>query len=257
MNSDALTLREQVFEALRQAGEGGLKVATLVRVILPPVPGKRPTSEAKADAERAIRQTLAGTEAAEEIINLGTAKTPRYLLPEFDRRLEAAHQIIDGKATPGRATLYKAAALFKGHRKGVTRDIIERAVARLVGSGHLIEVRSGKSVGYLHARSILPLIPPDLRPAAEGGGDDALFSSETVRSVYDTLTREIGFADVPIAELQGRSATPLDALHAWLREESRAGRAVPTRGDWSLAGEQTRAAALHLRGEPHLQIRLL
>ena len=256
MESDAPTSREQVLEALRQADGEGIKLATLTRVIFAPGVGVRPTKEAKAETQRALRELLVDLEAAGEVVNLGTAKTPCYLLPEFDRRLDWACATLEGKETPGRATLYNAAALRKGHRKGVTRPIVERAFARLLETGRLIEVRPGRSAYYLHARSILPLIPPDLLSAG-AAGDHKLFSSETVRAAYDTLTREIGFADVPIADLQGRSAAPLDALHAWLREESRAGRAVPTRGDWSLAAESARAAALHLRGEPHLQIRLL
>ena len=112
-------------------------------------------------------------------------------------------------------------------------------------------MRAGRSTLFLHADSVLPLLlpPPDL-PGASG------FSPAAVRAAYAELARERGLSDVPILELQRRSAAPLAELRAWLREESRAGRAVPSRGDWALVGEAERAAAIEIRGEPHLRVRL-
>ena len=257
MHSMGTSTRGKIIEALHPAGAEGLRAGALLRQIITPQAGKRPAKEAKAALENEMGQTLASLTASGEIVNFGTAKTPCYVLAEFDRRTDWACATLEGKETPGRATLYNSAALRKGHRKGVTRGIVEQAIERLVLAGRLIEVRPGKTVYYLHASSILPLIRPDRRLAAADSREPAPFSPATIRAAYNNLVRETGFADVPIADLYERVDTSMEALQAWLREESRAGRAVPTRGDWSLAGDAVRAAALQLRGEPHLQIRLL
>jgi hypothetical protein len=48
---------------------------------------------------------------------------------------------------------------------------------------------------------------------------------------------------------------PLEAVKPWLLEENRAGRACQ-RGDWFLAGADTRLAAIEIAGEP-LRIRFI
>lgn len=212
-------------ETLRQAGERGLTRARLVKLLGGPA-------------------AVDGWLAEGGIVNVGTAKTPRYVLPENDRRLEKACALILGRATPGAATVYNAARLRKGAPKAVAED----AIGRLLEQRELFIIQPGKSVYYLHARSIAPLLPAE-PPAGR--------SADRVREAYARLVREGGFADVRIDQLARAAGAPLDELKPWLLAESRAGRAAPTRGDWSLADAAARAAAIEIRGEPHLQVRLL
>ncbi len=213
-------------ETLRQAGERGLTRTRLAKAL----GGLGPIEEWLAERR---------------IVNVGTAKTPRYVLPENDRRMERACEIILGRATPGKTTVFNAAKLRKGAPKAVADD----AIAALVERGELFIIQPGKSVYYLHARSIAPLLAGEPPLAA--------FAPEAVRENYRALVREGGFADIRIDHLAQRAGAPLSDLKSWLLAESRAGRAAPTRGDWSLADESARAAAIDIRGEPHLQIRLL
>jgi hypothetical protein len=67
-----------------------------------------------------------------------------------------------------------------------------------------------------------------------------------------------GFSDVLISELAAElPGVPLDTLKDRLVQECRAGRAVPSLGDWSLSSPEARAAGIPINGRPHLRIRLL
>lgn len=197
------------------------------------------------------------------VVNLGDAKAPRYVLPEHDRRADEARAAIERLAVPGQAVAFTKAALRCG-RRGAAAKIADEAAARLVTERRLIPVRAGRSTLFLHAAALLPLLSlPTASPAAlpptetRPSEDVTTFSPDAVRTAYTALSRERGLSDVPIRDLQQRSGAPLPELQAWLREESRAGRAVPSRGDWALVGEAERAAAIEIRGEPHLRVRLL
>ena len=241
-----------VLAALDRAGEGGLKKPALARVLLG---GKRLAKARQAEFAGALEPLLHGLAARGEVVNFGTAASPTYALARWDRRLEAACESLESRATPGRATAFTVAALRRGHRKGIGKPIIDEAVRRLVTERKLIAVQPGKTVFYLHARSLAPLLvevggrrqEPPAKP----------FSADAAGQAYAALVRAGGFDDIRISDLQERSGLPLAELQAWLLEQSRAGRAVPTRGDWSLASPGARAAAIEIRGEPHLQVRLL
>jgi hypothetical protein len=261
--------KETLLALLRSAGAAGLTVPALAKGALPSggAGGKKPrqSKQAKAEAEASLRRRLADLEGSGQVLNAGTPKTPRYLLPEFDRRLELTCAALEAKATPGRATVYNLAALRRAKPRGATNEIVDEAVQRLLGERKLIAIQPGKSVFYLHSRSVAPMLPTDLagdapiRPSATQTAQTPpdVFSAEAVREAYAALVREGGFADVPIADLHQRSGVALTRLQAWLLEQSRAGRAAPSRGDWSLAGTAARDAAIEVRGEPHLQVRLL
>lgn len=229
--------QESVIAALREAGEAGLTRPPLTKLLDP-----------RKQNPEAARRRLAQLETEGAIVNIGTEKTPRYLLPALDRRLDRACEAILARATPGQPTVFNAAALRKGHARGIKRPILDRGIEALVARRELFVIQPGKSVYYLHARSIAPLL---------GVEQAGAFQPENVREAYAALVREGGFADVPIHQLAQRSGAALAALKPWLLAESRAGRAAPTRGDWSLADSSARAAAIDIRGEPHLQIRLL
>ncbi len=66
-----------------------------------------------------------------------------------------------------------------------------------------------------------------------------------------------GFPDVKISALQhALGPSGATALAAHLTALWREGRATLSLGDWSLASEETRAAAVELDGEKYLLVRL-
>jgi hypothetical protein len=81
--------------------------------------------------------------------------------------------------------------------------------------------------------------------------------SDRIREAYRALADQSGFTSVKIAALQREAGTTLVALQQWLLAEYQQGRAVLSFGDWSLSDEATRAAAIELRGERYLLVKLL
>jgi hypothetical protein len=80
---------------------------------------------------------------------------------------------------------------------------------------------------------------------------------ERVLTAYREIVNATGLSNVLVEELRRHLQTPINKLAEMLVQECRAGRAVLSRGDWLLASEATRAAAVHIDGEPHLIIRFL
>jgi len=78
----------------------------------------------------------------------------------------------------------------------------------------------------------------------------------SVRDAYQHFRLHLGFDAIAISRVNERARVPLNALKAWLLQESRAGRVHLTKGDWSLAPEEARAAAVTINAEPHLCMRL-
>jgi len=91
----------------------------------------------------------------------------------------------------------------------------------------------------------------ELAPAALPAAEERLISA------YHELVGRTGYPAVTISELQRTSGCPTDEVKEWLLEGHRSGRVVLSLGDWSLASEQERAAAIPLGGERYLQARLL
>ncbi len=108
-------------------------------------------------------------------------------------------------------TLYNAAALRKGHRKGVTRDIVAAAIARLVRNGPADRASAGQE-RLLFARRFDPSRSsgPTLGLRLVTARSTRRFHPPRFGTAYDTLVREIGFADVPIADLYERAGVSME-----------------------------------------------
>jgi hypothetical protein len=76
-----------------------------------------------------------------------------------------------------------------------------------------------------------------------------------VLEAYQKVSQRAGFSNVEIYQLQQELGAPMDALKAFLLEESRHGRAVLSLGDWSLSSEETRSGAVELQGSQYLLVR--
>ena len=116
---------------------------------------------------------------------------------------------------------------------------------------------SGGSSDDLHTAALGPLTSLDASCKSATSRATSALTVDRIQQAYREIVRDIGFSDVTISELQRRAGVPLDALRHWLLEESRAGRVLPTRGDWSLVDADSRAAAIDIAGEPHLRVRFI
>lgn len=160
--------------------------------------------------------------------------------------LLAADPAREGPVLRNRTELSRL--LASGERPG-----LNAALARLEEWREVLVLRRGKSMWYLFAGA--------MRGWLEGGPGAGASASETVtlEEVYRRLVRESGgFPDVKISALRTAlgSMAAGEGLSAELIARWRRGEATLSLGDWSLASEETRTAAVELHGEKYLLVRL-
>lgn len=127
---------------------------------------------------------------------------------------------------------------------------LEAALAHLLREKRLLSLTYRKTKGGEEV-----FVPISRLPAAVSS--TVPFSVEAVREAYRELSARMGFPAVAISALSQASGAGPAELRAWLLAEHLAGKAILSRGDWSLADEAKRAAAVEWKGQPHLLVRLL
>ncbi|WP_020494210.1 hypothetical protein [Verrucomicrobium sp. 3C] len=220
---------KRILGALEKAGSKGLARSRLS-------PPRKPEAEEVLAAE--IRKG--------RILRLGSPPKSLYFLAQFAPNVGQAVEAIDRGAaqSPARLFLEKELGKFCGRGEAF---FLKEAVQELVQGKILVRLTRGKTSYYVHRAGWLT--PPD---ATRSSGP---FDPKKVEKAYRELVDEQGFLDVRPAELASRSGAPLEPLKAWLLEQSRTGHAHLSRGDWSLASEEERRAAVFLGGQPHLLVR--
>lgn len=181
--------------------------------------------------------------------NLGTISHAKYVLRDHFRPLELAYDHIAAKAGRDKPMLFNKAELAKG-LTGAVREKVDEAIHRLQEDGKVLRLQRGITTYYLHTASF---------PAASIGVDAKVRESltrEPVLSAYHAVVKETALPNVGIDQLWKRlDGVTLTDLQAFLAQECRSGRAIPSRGDWSLSSEAARAAALYIDGQPYVLIR--
>jgi hypothetical protein len=234
--SDIVLEAAELLRSLEKAGTAGFPKAQLVG-------GK---------GRKGKEEALATLIARREVFNVGTHNKPRFALAKLCDPLNLARIAIEEKAVSGRAMLFSKQELAEGCSPAAEEEF-DAALAELVREGRLVCAERGKTLYYLHKAALEPLTRADARWRAAGPA----LAVDRIQQTYREIVWDTGFSDVPISELQRRAGVPLDALKRWLLEESRAGRVLPTRGDWSLADTDSRAAAIDIAGEPHVRVRFV
>lgn len=237
--------------------------------------GCKKTALVKKSAERlaALQELLA----AGAVVDIGTAKAPRYVLPLYHRPLEMAYESVEAKATPGLGQLFSRAALAKG-LAGAVAAKVDEAIDLLVLERKLIPLKQGASVVYVHYASLQGLLPvglsgteagnavaqaeavahSGLEATAGAGAEAAEADFKSLRQAYQQLVAQPpGYLDVLIYDLQRVSSLSLEAVKQTLIAGSRAGQVVPTLGDFSLSSPEVRAAGLEIGGDVYLRVRFL
>ena len=238
--NDAVLQAAELLRSLEKAGAVGAPKAQLVG-------GK---------GRKGKEEALATLIARREVLNVGAQNRPRFALARLCDPLALARIAIEEKAVPGCAMLFSKQELAEGCSPAAEEEL-DAALDELVRERRLVCAERGKAVYYLHTVAIEPLTSVDVRWHAPTSRATSALTSDRIQHAYREIVWDTGFSDVTISELQRRAGVPLDALKRWLLEESRAGRVLPTRGDWSLADPDSRAAAIDIAGEPHLRVRFI
>ncbi len=244
-----------LLEALRRAGPDGVKAAGLR------LTGKSPAATAR-------REALAGLVADGSAATLGKGTAARTFLAEHipTEATVAARLLALGAFVPGvletPPTLWKEAELRR-KLPAHEQSLLGTALDHLQEARQIVPLRHGRNAFVAFAGPVRVWLEDDVADAAPAVDSPASVPVETAGDLddaelffaYSRVVRESGgFPDVKIAGLQrvagkGPLAGRLVAL--W-----REGRATFSLGDWSLADETTRAAAVELDGEKYLLVRL-
>lgn len=233
--------RRLVVEKLRDAGSDG--VASLV------------TAKTPAPKRAAIEQALSQLEATREVVVDRRKVKPRFFLREMAPDVPLLDEVCENlvAATAAAHPQLLAAAELKERLRKPERVLLTPAIERLVRDRQLIALRRGTAEVFAHGDSLRAACAIGQPPALE---DEAAFSPGPVRRAYRELVQGTGFPAVEIVALQQGAGVIADELKEWLLGEYRAGRALLSLGDWSLADEAARAAAVELGGEKYLRVEL-
>lgn len=232
--------RAAVLLALRRAGGRGLSLAKL---------GCKRSGDSR---HRALRALVGSGEA----IVLGDGREALAVVADRAPTAEAV-----AKKVEARASMRRGAALARDEMlawcSATEAFLLDAALRALVKSGRLVPLRSGEGTLYTHVGSVagVAATPKPVAPEPEKSADQE--NRLRIIEAYRRLVEREGFGDVVIAELRREAGLPQGDLAAWLLEQSRCGRAHLGRGDWSLADEAARGAAVVAAGEPHLRVRLV
>ncbi|MBF0529238.1 MAG: hypothetical protein HQK55_08210 [Deltaproteobacteria bacterium] len=246
---DMESYQGEILEKLRAVGRRGTSKSSLVGA-------NKPALEA---LKELIQKGV--------VVNIGSGKTPLYLLQEFDNPLELACEAMEQATKAGNHTVFTDREILqiKTSTKPIKSKLAE-ARTLLVKEGKLVGLKGKKTLYYAHSevlRSLLPVSQPSMvddrlvaeKPQIDIRSAASSFSGNEVLAAYTRLKLRHGYSNVEIYELGRESGQDSKELQAFLLEESRQGRAVLSLGDWSLSKPEYQAAAVYLDGQPHLLVR--
>jgi hypothetical protein len=217
----------------------------------------------------AIEKDAANLESEGEIVVDRNGAKPKYYLkglaPELPS-LEGVCARLEEFATAKYPEMFSDAELKKQLSKAEAA-LLGRAIYWMVSQRELVRLRNGKTVFFASGRALrsalgegAPEIPANPSPNREAPSESIApsegINAGAIHAAYGALAERSGFPSVKIAALQRESGVSLPGLHEWLRDEYQRGRAVLSFGDWSLSDEATRAAAIEIRGEHFLLVKL-
>jgi hypothetical protein len=231
--------RTKILDKLRQAGGKGVSGFTTART----APGP----------QAAYAQALGELLLAGEVAQISAGKKAKYFAREFAPSAASVGGKIEQYAALQHPKLLAQSAFGKA-LTAVEKPLLAEALHGLLSRGHFVQLRSGAKHVYAHAESLRGMLGLAL---ADGSPKNVpILEPEKVRHAYASLVSRTGFPDVEIAALRREAEVALPELRTWLVAEHDRGHANFALGDWSLASEEERAAAVELRSQRYLLVRL-
>jgi hypothetical protein len=244
MNSNELTeasknAREKILEQLKQKGEQGLTKSAL------------PNSTEVIKALESLVQEG-------KVANLGTGKpkAPTYyvFLANQTQIAYCLNLVVTKikKLTEGtKPALISKSSLEKELKlPSKAKSLVAQGLNILVKEHWLIPLKVAGNNYFLPVVSLQDYF-------SEFGKLSVPFSSELAMAAYRRLVDSTRSPEILIADLQAESNLPLEALQKWLLTECREHRAVPGRGEPTVATSRQLECALIIEREPFLYIKFI
>lgn len=206
------------------------------------------------------KQALKALEKKRRIGNLGTGRKTRYVLAKHYKPIEIAYERVDqnAKASGIKGTEALPLLVQKDLEKdcpGQVRRKVGAAIDRLIKERKLMKLKRGRDLFFLHTDLVREVLAEQAEiPAFEIEPDSHSINRGDVFTAYLRVRNCFGSSNVEIYELQQKLGVPMAQLKNFLLEESRQGRVVLSRGDWSVSSEAVRSGAVELDGQPHLLV---
>ncbi len=229
--------RERILERLKNSGGKGLKKSALVKT-------------------KSGEQVLKELVQAGKVANLG-ATNPSYYVLLGDQNVDSFCLSLAISAVKALTEGSKPYLISKSKIKekiklpSKAKQALGKALKQLVDERSLIPLRAGTGNYFLSAASLRDYFPTPPHPP------QTPFDPVAARSVYQRLAEQLRSPEILISDLQEASGLPLKPLHEWLLAECRAHRAVPGKGEPTVATSRQLECALVIDREPHLYIRFL
>jgi len=243
--------RSRISEKLRKAG---------VKGVLGFVTAKTPSGQ-RTLYERALGEMMASGSVA----RISAGAKPRYFASEFAPSAECAAVKMEQYAALKHPVLLAQTA-FRKALAAVEKPLLAEALQLLLSQVRLLKLNSGRAYVYAHTESVRKMLGSatadgksanvESHPPPAGPGATRVVEPRRIRDAYLSLVKRTGFPDVEIAALLRESGVELAGLKKWLLDEHGRGRVDFYLGDWSLATDRERAAAVELRDQQYLLVRL-
>ena len=134
------------------------------------------------------------------------------------------------------------------------KSALSQALKQLVAKRSLIPLKGGRSNYFLSVASLRDYFSPSTVPPPQ---IPSPFDPAAARLAYQRLVEQLRSPEILISDLQEASGLPIKPLQEWLLAECRAHRAVPGKGEPTVATPRQLECALIIDREPHLYIRFL
>lgn len=231
---------QRILERLKSSGGKGLTKKALIKT-------------------RSEEQTLKELVRAGKVTNLGAANSSYYVLlgeQSVDSFcLSLAISAVKGLTEGSKPCLISKPEIEKKIKlPAKAKSALSQALKQLVAKRSLIPLKGGRSNYFLSAASLrhylqTPTTPP---PPIQ-----TPFDPTAARLAYQRLVEQLRSPEILISDLQEASGLPIKPLQEWLLAECRAHRAVPGKGEPTVATPRQLECALIIDREPHLYIRFL
>lgn len=205
------------------------------------------------------KNALAELKKLQLVANIGSSGRSAYVLLDDGDIATVCRQIVVEailkKAATTKPQLFSKSQFEKLSLPKECKAQINPALKRLVEEKELIPFKVGRTNYFLPVKSLAEYLSPVQSATPPEIASVATFDPEQVIDAYRRIVQRTRYPDVLISDLQKDSGADLAALKSWLIEQCLQHRAIPGKGEWTVASDAAKAAAIQINNEPHLFVK--